>query len=112
MAEIFWRLTSDGIVIRIHVQPRSSANQISGMYGDALKIKITAPPVDDAANRMCIAFLAKSLSLSSSRLEMLSGHASRSKSVLIRLYRPGDMTEISDLKRRILLMVPSKTKTS
>jgi uncharacterized protein (TIGR00251 family) len=74
----------NGIIFKVRVQPRSSKNLIAGLQGDALKIKLIAPPVDNAANRMCIDFLAKSLGVSKSSLAILSGHACRIKQVLLR----------------------------
>jgi uncharacterized protein (TIGR00251 family) len=64
---------------------------IAGLYGDALKIKLTAPPVDNAANRMCIKFLAKTLEVSKSSLDIIAGQTSRNKQVLLR----SDRAEIS-----------------
>ena len=75
----------EGMVFKIFVQPRSSKNKIVGAHGDALKLKVTAPPVAGAANKMCLKFLAKSLSLPQSLLEILSGHNSRTKQILVRL---------------------------
>ena len=60
---------------------------ISGLHGDALKIKITAPPVDNAANTMCIKFLTKCLKVPNSSIEILSGHNGRTKQVLLRFSR-------------------------
>jgi uncharacterized protein (TIGR00251 family) len=76
---------SEGIFLKIFVQPRSSKNEIVGPHADALKIKITAPPVEGAANKMCTAFLAKCLKLPKSSIEIVSGSAARSKSVMIML---------------------------
>jgi len=59
---LFIREHPEGIVFKVFVQPRSSKNQIVGAHGDALKVKVTAPPVAGAANRMCLKFLAKNLS--------------------------------------------------
>jgi uncharacterized protein len=80
----FFQETPQGIVIKIYVQPRSSRNKIIGLHGDALKIAIQAPPVDDAANRMCIEFLSKCLNLPRSAVEILSGHTSRMKRILLK----------------------------
>jgi hypothetical protein len=80
-----------GIIFKVQVQPRSSKNVIAGLQGDALKIKLIAPPVDNAANRMCIDFLAKSLGVSKSSLAILSGHTGRNKQVLLR----SDQSEVS-----------------
>lgn len=72
-----------GMVLKVFILPRSSKNSIVGPHGDALKIKLTAPPVAGEANRMCITFLAKSLGFSKSAFEIISGHSSRTKQVLV-----------------------------
>jgi uncharacterized protein len=74
----------EGIVFKIVVQPRSAANRIVGLQGDALKIKLTAPPVDGAANKMCVQFLAKLLKVPKSDVIVLQGQRSRAKKVLVR----------------------------
>ena len=74
----------EGVVITIFVQPRASKNMIAGLHGDALKIKLTAPPVDNAANKMCVQYLAKCLNISKSSLEIISGQTSRTKQILVR----------------------------
>ena len=78
----------EGITFKIFVQPRSSKNMIVGLHDDALKIKLTAPPVDNAANKMCIKFLAKCLAVSKSQVEIISGHTSRTKHVLLYSSQP------------------------
>jgi len=75
---------ADGIVFKVYVQPRSSRNQVAGRHGDALKIKLTAPPVDNAANKMCLGYLAGCLGVSRASLEIIAGHTSRTKRVLWR----------------------------
>jgi len=57
---------------------------IAGQHGDALKIKLTAPPVGGAANKMCVQHLAKWLNISKSSIEIISGHTSRTKRFLLR----------------------------
>jgi uncharacterized protein (TIGR00251 family) len=78
------RDSSEGWVVKIMVQPRSSHNRIMGLHGDALKIKLTAPPVDNAANRMCLEFLAKCLGMAKSRLKIVAGETGRAKQILIK----------------------------
>ncbi|MBL0716395.1 MAG: YggU family protein [Desulfosarcina sp.] len=78
----------EGIVLSVRVQPRASKNAIKGVHGDALKITLTAPPVDGAANKACIAFLARQLKLSKSAIQIISGQTSRNKRVLLRI-EPG-----------------------
>ena len=80
----FIREHSEGIVLKILVQPRSSKNSIVGAHGDALKVKVTAPPVAGAANKMCIRFLAKCLGIPHFLIEIISGQNSRTKQILLR----------------------------
>jgi uncharacterized protein (TIGR00251 family) len=75
---------SKGFVFKIFVQPRSSKNQIEGLYGDALKIKLKAPPVGGAANKMCLQFLAKHMGVPKTSLEIVSGHSGRTKRILLK----------------------------
>jgi len=109
----FLKETSQGIVLKVFVQPRSAKNMIAGQHGDALKIKLTAPPVDGAANKMCIQYLAKFLKIPKSSLEIISGHTSRTKRILLR-YGNGKNTGGSEQKRIRFLIdsVLNLTKTS
>jgi uncharacterized protein (TIGR00251 family) len=81
----FIQENKNSIVLNVFIQPRSSKNMIAGQHGDALKIKLTAPPVGGAANKMCIQYLSKWLDISKSSIEIISGQASRTKRVLVRL---------------------------
>jgi hypothetical protein len=92
----------EGLVLKIFVLPRSSKNMLAGRHGDALKIKLTAPPVEGAANKMCIAFLARHFGLPKSSFEIVSGHTGRTKLVLVRP-KTGkrDNLNMKDLKKRI-----------
>lgn len=73
----------DGLIFKIRVQPRSSKNQVAGLYGDVLKINLTAPPVDNAANKACGAFLADLLSVAKSAVTIVTGHTGRNKLVMV-----------------------------
>lgn len=102
---------SQGLVFKVLVQPRSSKNMLAGLHDDALKVKLTAPPVNNTANRMSIKFLAKALDVPQSSLEIVSGHTSRNKQVLLH----SDRTSISEkeyrrLKQLILSLGISATK--
>ena len=92
----------EGLVLKIFVLPRSSKNMLAGRHGDALKIKLTAPPVEGAANKMCITFLAQHLGLPKSSLEIVSGHTGRTKLILVRP-KNGKLDDLTmkDLKKRI-----------
>jgi uncharacterized protein (TIGR00251 family) len=75
---------------------------IVGLHGDSLKLKVTAPPVNEAANKMCVKFLAKRLSVSPSSLEIISGHASRTKKILLKSEQtPPSPEEHRHLEQRI-----------
>jgi uncharacterized protein len=86
----------EGVVVTVFIQPRASKNMIAGLHGDALKIRLTAPPVDNAANKMCVQYLAKCLDISKSSFEIISGQTSRTKQILVR-----DTDDGKDLKRKI-----------
>lgn len=65
----------------MHVQPRASRSEIAGMHGDAIKIRLTSPPVDDAANEELIALLARALGVPRSEVRIVGGARARSKIV-------------------------------
>lgn len=75
--------TVDGITFSVHVQPRASRNEVSGVRGEELRVRLTAPPVDDAANRLCVEFLAKLLGVAKSRLTIIAGEKSRHKTIKV-----------------------------
>jgi len=72
----------------VRVQARASRSEVSGAYGDAVKIRLAAPPVEGAANKALIAFLAKSLGVSKSAVTITAGERSRSKTVQVVGMRP------------------------
>jgi uncharacterized protein (TIGR00251 family) len=72
-----------GAAFPVRVVPRASKNQISGRHGDAVKIRLTAPPVEGAANQALVDFLAETLGVRKNQIEILSGHASREKIVCV-----------------------------
>ena len=89
-----------GLVFSVRVQPRASKNQIMGLYGDALKINLTAPPVDNAANKACGAFLAGLLSVAKSSVTIVSGHTGRNKQVMV--HCPQDIDQRRSIKKTIM----------
>ena len=98
---LYFKESPEGIIFKIHVQPRSSKNMVVGLLGDALKIKLTAPPVDGAANVMCIKYLSKCLSVPQCLLEIVSGHAGRTKYVLLRFGDKTSKNEAEILKSKL-----------
>jgi uncharacterized protein len=88
----------DGIVLKIYVQPKSSKNEIIGLHDDAIKVRLTAPPVDNAANEMCVKFLAKEFGIPKSSVNILTGHASRFKQIFIRCATDKNPALTGDMK--------------
>jgi uncharacterized protein len=67
----------------VRIQPRASKNGISRMQDGSLKVRLTAPPVDGAANEALVKFLSDTLSVSKSQVVIVSGHTSREKRIKI-----------------------------
>lgn len=67
----------------VRVQPRASRNEIAGEHGDAMKIRLAAPPVDGAANEALVKFLAEIFAVARRDVNILAGESSRSKIVEI-----------------------------
>ena len=70
-------------LLRLHVTPRGSKNEIIGWREDVLCVKITAPPVEGAANSAIVKFIADALKIRKSQVELVSGEKSREKTVKI-----------------------------
>jgi len=73
-----------GVVFKVRVQPRAAKNQLAGLFGDALKLRLTAPPVEGEANEACRVFLAKIFKVPKNQVELIAGQTGRSK--LVRVY--------------------------
>lgn len=76
--------TKEGVRIQVKVQPRSSRNEIVGIFDDHLKVKLTAPPVDGEANKMLKEYLSEVFRCASCNVEILRGATGRIKLVEIR----------------------------
>ncbi len=77
----FLKTQSDGVLLAVKLQPRASKNEIAEPLGDELRIKVTAPPVDAAANEALLRLLADTLDCPRGKVELLRGHTSRHKTV-------------------------------
>ena len=75
--------TPAGAVLNLRIVPRAHKNAIQGELGDALKIRLCAPPVEGAANAALVEFLADTFALPRARVQLLSGATSRTKRVLL-----------------------------
>lgn len=84
MNALIVRDTKAGAVLSVHIQPKASTTECVGIYGDAIKIRVAAPPVDGAANDELIRFLARQLSIPSTAVRIHSGAGGRHKRILIK----------------------------
>jgi len=75
----FIRAEADGVLLSVKLQPRASANEIGEALGNELRIKVTAPPVDSAANEALVRLLAETLDCPRNRIELVRGSTSRHK---------------------------------
>jgi uncharacterized protein len=83
MNDLQLRETGEGVAFSVHVQPRASRNEICGMQGNELKVRLTSPPVEGEANKLCSEFFAKLFGVAKSKVRILSGEKSRHKTVLV-----------------------------
>ncbi len=77
----FLRAEADGVLLSVKLQPRASANEIGEALGNELRIKVTAPPVDAAANEALLKVLAQQLHCPRNRVDIVRGHTSRHKTL-------------------------------
>jgi uncharacterized protein len=75
--------TPTGITISVYVAPKASINKVVGLHNGAVKVALTAPPVEGAANKALVELLAKTLGVPRSSVSLVSGQASRNKLVQV-----------------------------
>lgn len=80
--------SKDGVVIQIHATPRASRSQVQGLHGDALKVRLQAPPVDGKANEALIDFIAGKFGIPSRRVVLVSGQTGRQKRIAVQGMTP------------------------
>ena len=81
-----------GVEIALHIQPRASRTEVIGAHGDALKIRLAAPPVDGEANEELVRFLAKTLGVPKSAVTIARGATGRRKVVRVDGIDPASTT--------------------
>ena len=95
-----WLSASDeGAILTVRVIPRAAKDQIVGVFGSALKIKVRAPALDGKANKSLLALLANAIGVSVRRIEVLSGEKSRNKRIL------AVGATVADVRRRLCALV-------
>jgi uncharacterized protein (TIGR00251 family) len=87
------REKAGGVQFAVRVIPGASKNEVAGIQDGALKLKLTAPPVEGKANRACIDFLAALLGVRRSALAITAGEKSRKKTVTVTGLVPGELEE-------------------
>lgn len=79
-----WLVADDkGVTLRLHIQPGAKKTEAAGLHGEALKIRLAAPPVDGKANACLVAFLADRLGVAKSAVSLVGGESSRAKRVRV-----------------------------
>ena len=85
--------TAKGVSLAVKVHPRARKNTITGVLGDALKLSLTAPPIEGHANKACIEFLAKFLNVPRSSVTIAAGESSRQKLIRVAGMRAAQVEE-------------------
>jgi len=96
----YLRVQADAVLLAVKLQPRASKNEIGEALGDELRIKVTAPPVDAAANQALIELLADTLECSRGQVELIRGHTSRHKVIKLHGLAPGVVAELLAVQSR------------
>lgn len=80
----WFRWDGADLVLDCHLQPKASKDELAGLHGERLKIRLTAPPVEGKANAHLLAFLGKAFGVAKSQVALESGELNRQKRVRIR----------------------------
>ena len=87
----------DGVLLAVRVIPRAATSQIAGTRADALLVRLSAPPVDGAANDELVRLLSDMLGVPRRNIEIVSGHRSRAKRVRITGVTSADVEKLCEL---------------
>lgn len=87
MTAAWYRLKEERLTLTLHIQPGAKRTEVAGPHGDALKIRVAAPPVEGAANAELLAFLGKALEVPAGRIAIKQGATGRRK--VVEIVRPG-----------------------
>ena len=88
--EDLYDVVDGAVVLRVHAQPGAGKSAVTGRYGNALKVKVAAPPVGGRANTALLDLLARELGLAANDLSLVSGDSSRTKRVRLGGLEPDD----------------------
>lgn len=93
MTPAFLRVQPDGLLVSIKLQPRASVNEIGEPLGNELRIKVTAPPVDAAANEALVRLVADALDCPRNQVALVRGHTSRHKVLRVVGFSEAELTK-------------------
>lgn len=79
----WYHIKDDIITLTIYVQPGAKRNEVVGLHGDALKIKLATPPIDGRANKALLRFIATIFAVSLSQVVLKNGEKSRHKTITV-----------------------------
>lgn len=95
MSGDYFDVTAEGdIVVRLHVQPGAGRTAVSGRHGDAVKIKVAAPPTGGRANEACVALVADLFGVEKSAVSLTHGESSRTKRIKVTGIEPDDARKL------------------
>lgn len=80
---VWLRADGDDVILNLHIQPGAKKTEVVGMHGDALKIRLAAPPVDGKANEALLSYVATKVGVGKTAVELVSGQTSRAKRVRV-----------------------------
>jgi uncharacterized protein (TIGR00251 family) len=104
MKVVRWaRERSEGVELSVYIQPRASKTEIVGLHGEALKIRIAAPPVDGQANAALTRYLSQQLDIPHHHVQLISGLSSKQKRIFIKGITLPQMTSLSTFRAIDLL---------
>lgn len=94
----YLREHKEGTLLNVHAQPRASRNSLVGIHGDAVKIAVSSPPVDSAANEAIRELISETLGVPKARVELRSGTTSRKKVFLLRGFSKSEVAKLLEGK--------------
>lgn len=75
---------ADSVCFRVHVQPRAAKDETAGLHGEAIKVRLTSPAIENRANRHLVDFLSRLLRIPKNNLSIVSGQKSRQKTIAVK----------------------------
>jgi uncharacterized protein (TIGR00251 family) len=94
--------TPEGVLFGVHVQPRASRCEICAPKEGELRLRLTSPPVEDAANKQCVELIAKALGIAKSRVAIKGGAKSRHKVVKVEGVDTGQLLSLFKREARMI----------